>query len=87
MSICSPFPQRPQPGTPTTYAGALQHSSQVRVLTEPTWPFRVVHVNRAWEQLCGWRAAEVQGERSSRWRWRGRTRPCKVVSGVQEDHW
>lgn len=50
------------PGTPCSYEGALQPSSQARVVTEPHHPFRVIHVNRAWEQLCGWRASEVQGK-------------------------
>lgn len=35
------------------------------MVTEPFPPFRVVHVNRAWEQLCGWRASEVVGETMS----------------------
>ncbi|GBG00598.1 hypothetical protein Rsub_13408 [Raphidocelis subcapitata] len=59
------------PGTPTTFAGALQPgAAQARVVTEAAPPFRVVHVgaacpqtrphvNAAWERLCGWRAADV----------------------------
>lgn len=50
------------PGTPSTFAGALAPSAtQARVITEVAPPFRVVRVNAAWEQLCGWRAADVEG--------------------------
>lgn len=47
-----------QPTPPSTLPCAAR---QARVVTEPHPPFKVVHVNRAWEQLCGWREAEVQG--------------------------
>lgn len=49
------------PGTPATYEGALQYSNQARLVMEPRHPYRVVHVNRAWEELCGYRASEVRG--------------------------
>lgn len=36
-------------------------SDEARVITEATPPFRITHVNAAWEELCGYRRAEVLG--------------------------
>mmetsp|Transcript_8756 Transcript_8756/g.16533 ORF Transcript_8756/g.16533 Transcript_8756/m.16533 type:complete len:198 (-) Transcript_8756:342-935(-) len=47
---------------PTTLKAALSPSQQCRVITEATPPFRVVHVNTAWEHLCGYSADEVVGK-------------------------
>ena len=37
-------------------------SQQAIVITRSTAPFPIVHVNKAWEELCGFTLAEVQGE-------------------------
>lgn len=37
-------------------------SCQARIVTEATYPYRVVYVNRAWEDLCGWTADEAIGQ-------------------------
>lgn len=34
---------------------------QARIVTEATYPYRVVYANKAWEQLCGWAADEAVG--------------------------
>ncbi len=36
-------------------------TSQARVITTAEAPHRIVFANRAWEQLCGYSASEVQG--------------------------
>jgi len=38
--------------------GALRHSSDARVITEATRPFRITHVNEAWTKLCGYTPEE-----------------------------
>lgn len=49
-------------GTPTTLAAAMQEPcDQARVITTAEAPHRIVFANRAWEQLCGYSASEVQG--------------------------
>jgi PAS domain-containing protein len=37
-------------------------NSRAIVITEPTRPFRIVHVNAAWEQLCGYTRKEAYGQ-------------------------
>lgn len=37
------------------------HPLQARIITEGSYPYRVVFVNNAWEEMCGWTAEEVQG--------------------------
>lgn len=39
---------------------AIQNSRAI-VVTETERPFRIVHVNRAWEKLCGYAFAEAYG--------------------------
>jgi hypothetical protein len=34
---------------------------QARIITEGTYPYRVVFANSAWEEMCGWTAEEVHG--------------------------
>jgi PAS domain S-box-containing protein len=46
---------------PRTLKDALRHSHRAIVITEPTAPFRVVDVNRAWEELCGYSFVESKG--------------------------
>jgi len=41
------------------------------VLTHATHPYLIVHVNKAWEALCGWRLEEVIGK------------SCKLLQGPQ----
>lgn len=48
-------------GTPYTLEGALVESEQARVITEVGWRHRLVHVNKAWEELCGYKLSEVEG--------------------------
>lgn len=36
-------------------------SDEARVVTEAAPPFRITHVNAAWEELCGYRRADVLG--------------------------
>lgn len=46
-------------------ADSHPHSScllQARIITEATYPYRVVFANHAWEDLCGWTAEEVHGK-------------------------
>jgi hypothetical protein len=50
------------PHGPPTLTPITSPVHQARVVTEPHPPFRVVHVNRAWEQLCLWRASDVLGQ-------------------------
>jgi PAS domain-containing protein len=40
----------------------LCQNSRAVVITETTRPFRIVHVNTAWEQLCGYTKAEAYGQ-------------------------
>lgn len=50
-------------GTPFTLGGALQPSNQARVVTEFGPGTKVIHVNKAWEELCGFTLQEVRGSR------------------------
>jgi hypothetical protein len=47
---------------PRTLDAALQPSAQARVVTEARPPFRITHVNAAWEGLCGFTRAEAVGQ-------------------------
>lgn len=48
---------------PRTYARATEKDDpRAIVVTEASKPFRIVSVNSAWEQLCGFSAAECQGK-------------------------
>lgn len=47
---------------PNTVEGALRHSSDARVITEATRPFRITHVNEAWTKLCGYTPEESYGK-------------------------
>jgi len=48
---------------PSTYACATAPGdSRAIVVTEASSPFRIVSVNAAWEQLCGFSAAECHGK-------------------------
>eukprot|EP00586_Coscinodiscus_wailesii_P022685 CAMPEP_0172491920 /NCGR_PEP_ID=MMETSP1066-20121228/22851_1 /TAXON_ID=671091 /ORGANISM="Coscinodiscus wailesii, Strain CCMP2513" /LENGTH=208 /DNA_ID=CAMNT_0013261231 /DNA_START=294 /DNA_END=917 /DNA_ORIENTATION=- len=46
---------------PLTLHEALQPSTQARVVTSTRAPFRILHVNDAWEELCGYTAEESVG--------------------------
>lgn len=35
---------------------------QARIITEASYPYKVVFANHAWEELCGWNAEEVKGQ-------------------------
>lgn len=37
-------------------------TKQARIITEGQYPYRVVFANKAWEQMCGWSAQEVEGQ-------------------------
>jgi len=48
---------------PSTYACATSPGdSRAIVVTEASSPFRIISVNAAWEQLCGFSAAECHGK-------------------------
>mmetsp|Transcript_21056 Transcript_21056/g.43077 ORF Transcript_21056/g.43077 Transcript_21056/m.43077 type:complete len:587 (+) Transcript_21056:76-1836(+) len=47
---------------PTTIEMALLPSTESRVITEPEEPFRILHVNDVWCNVCGYDAEEVIGE-------------------------
>ena len=36
---------------------------QARIITESCYPYRVVFANHKWEQMCGWEADEVVGQK------------------------
>lgn len=46
---------------PRTLSAALLPSPQARVITELNPPFRITHVNEAWEGLCGFSRDEAVG--------------------------
>lgn len=46
---------------PRTLSAAMAPSHQARVITEMEHPFRIVHVNEAWEGLCGFSKSEAVG--------------------------
>lgn len=57
MSVLSGSP------LPLTYASAIKPDDpRAVVVTEASNPFRIVSVNSAWEQLCGFSAAECHGK-------------------------
>jgi PAS domain S-box-containing protein len=45
---------------PRTMQDALRRSSRAIVVTESVKPFRVVNVNKAWEDLCGYSYVEAK---------------------------
>ena len=47
---------------PTSIEAALVPSNKNIIITEPTEPFRIVHVNEAWCRSCGFDAEEVLGQ-------------------------
>jgi PAS domain S-box-containing protein len=47
---------------PRSLQAAMEASEQARVITESRAPFRIVHVNKAWEGLCGFSQAEAVGK-------------------------
>ena len=49
----------------TTLADALQNTSDAVVMTEPTPPYAITHVNGLWEDMCGYTHEEVEGLTSS----------------------
>mmetsp|Transcript_26446 Transcript_26446/g.62958 ORF Transcript_26446/g.62958 Transcript_26446/m.62958 type:complete len:285 (+) Transcript_26446:114-968(+) len=46
---------------PRTLEDALRPSKRAIVVTEPRMPFNVVDVNKAWEDLCGYKYTECHG--------------------------
>jgi PAS domain S-box-containing protein len=47
---------------PRTIQDALRRSSRAIVITEAVKPFRIVDVNKAWEDLCGYSYVEAKGK-------------------------
>ena len=47
---------------PQTLRDALRPTSRAVVITETARPFRVVNVNKAWEELCGYTFVESKGK-------------------------
>lgn len=47
---------------PKTMVQALQEQDQAIVVTESSPPFAIVHVNEAWEGLCGYTLEECRGK-------------------------
>jgi PAS domain S-box-containing protein len=45
---------------PRTLQDALRRSSRAIVITEAVKPFRIVNVNKAWENLCGYSYVEAK---------------------------
>jgi PAS domain S-box-containing protein len=65
-SLCYTSTHQPQPSFlsyafPKTLRDALRPSSRAIVVTEANAPFRVVNVNKAWEDLCGYTYLESKG--------------------------
>lgn len=56
--VAASIPYYPLPITLTQ----LLSSADAVVITEATFPFRITHVNQAWEGLCGYTAAEAVGQ-------------------------
>lgn len=54
-----PSESSPMHQTPKTLTEALSPSSEARVITETSVPFRITHVNSAWEKLCGYTSEEA----------------------------
>ena len=50
---------------PKTLEAALQPSSESRVITDTSRPYRIVHVNKAWCNLCGFSSEEAVGKTCS----------------------
>lgn len=36
--------------------------NEARIITEASYPYKVVFANHAWEELCGWNAEEIKGQ-------------------------
>lgn len=49
------------PIVPATLEHAVAHSTEARVITTATSPFRIVYVNQAWTELCGFKSSEAVG--------------------------
>jgi PAS domain S-box-containing protein len=47
---------------PRTIQEALRRSSRAIVITEAVKPFRIVNVNKAWEDLCGYSYVDAKGK-------------------------
>jgi PAS domain S-box-containing protein len=47
---------------PRTIREALRRSSRAIVITEAVKPFRIVNVNKAWEDLCGYSYVDAKGK-------------------------
>ena len=47
---------------PRTFEDAIRPSKRAIVVTEPRMPFNVVDVNKAWEDLCGYKYTECRGK-------------------------
>lgn len=67
-------------GTPYTLEGALVESEQARVITEVGWRNRVVHVNKAWEDLYGYKLGEVEGSL-----WPAFVQVCTIMAVIKSD--
>eukprot|EP00546_Thalassionema_frauenfeldii_P011590 CAMPEP_0178925460 /NCGR_PEP_ID=MMETSP0786-20121207/17928_1 /TAXON_ID=186022 /ORGANISM="Thalassionema frauenfeldii, Strain CCMP 1798" /LENGTH=159 /DNA_ID=CAMNT_0020600351 /DNA_START=163 /DNA_END=642 /DNA_ORIENTATION=+ len=47
---------------PRNMIDVLEEKNQAVVVTENSPPFKIVHVNSAWEGLCGWTHEESRGK-------------------------
>lgn len=47
---------------PRNMIDVLEEKNQAIVVTESSPPFKIVHVNSAWEGLCGWTHEESRGK-------------------------
>mmetsp|Transcript_24262 Transcript_24262/g.35955 ORF Transcript_24262/g.35955 Transcript_24262/m.35955 type:complete len:160 (-) Transcript_24262:97-576(-) len=47
---------------PRNMIDVLEERDQAIVVTESSQPFNIVHVNSAWEGLCGWSLEESRGK-------------------------
>jgi PAS domain S-box-containing protein len=55
-------PRSRKESLPRTLEDALRPTSRAIVVTETMKPFRVFNVNKAWEDLCGYKYIESKGE-------------------------
>ena len=57
-----PLPPDPQVAErPRTVAETLAFTTAPVIVTTAEYPFRIVHTNAAWSELCGWQSHEVLG--------------------------
>merc|ERR1712130_1087146 len=64
---------------PSNMTDVLKEKDRAIVVTESSAPFRIMHVNSAWEGLCGWTREESYGKTLSLLQGR-ETDVCAVTS-------